>query len=106
MITTYGNEYSLMRCDDVKNMKEKSTEDKIEELDKSCSKLGNCSRCILKDDSCSDDEKTDDMNQFLQGITTTTIVMTKVEYLDTEYSYIEGETIEQPIKLNNSRYVS
>ena len=47
-----------------------------------------------------------DMNQFLQGITTTTIVMTKVEYLDTEYSYIEGETIEQPIKLNNSWTIS
>ena len=46
------------------------------------------------------------MNQFLQGITTTTIVMTKVEYLDTEYSYIEGETIEQPIKLNNSWTIS
>ena len=30
-------------------------------LDEACSRLGNCSRCILKDDSCSDDEKTDDM---------------------------------------------
>ena len=56
MITTYGNEYSLMRCDDVKNMKEKSTEDKEKELDEACRNLRSYFKCILKDDSCSDDE--------------------------------------------------
>ena len=55
------NGYSLMKGNKVKDMEEKSMEDKIEELNESCSKLGSCSRCILKDDSCSDDEKTDDM---------------------------------------------
>ena len=47
-----------------------------------------------------------DMNQFLQGITTTETIMVEVEYIDTEYSYIEGETVEQPIKLNNSWTIS
>lgn len=47
-----------------------------------------------------------DMNQFLQGITTTTIVMTKVEYLDTEYNYIDGQVIQNPIQLDNSWTIS
>ena len=47
-----------------------------------------------------------DMNQFLQGITTTETIMVEVEYIDTEYSYIEGEIVEQPIKLNNSWTIS
>ena len=55
------NGYSLIKGKGVKNMEEKSTKDKETKLDEACSRLGSCSRCILKDDSCSDDEKTDDM---------------------------------------------
>ena len=47
-----------------------------------------------------------DMNQFLQGITTTETIMVEIEYIDTEYSYIEGEIVEQPIELNNSWTIS
>ena len=39
-------------------------------------------------------------------ITTTETRMVEIEYIDTEYSYIEGEIVEQPIKLNNSWTIS
>ena len=39
-------------------------------------------------------------------ITTTETIMVEIEYIDTEYSYIEGEIVEQPIKLNNSWTIS
>ena len=47
----------------MKNMEEKSTKDKEIKLDEDCSRLGNCSRCILNDDPCEDDgkDRIDDM---------------------------------------------
>lgn len=47
-----------------------------------------------------------DMNQFLQGITSTETVMTEIEYLDTEYNYIDGQVIQNPVHLDNSWTIS
>ena len=57
------NGYSLMKGNKVKDMEEKSTKDKETKLDEACSRLGNCSRCILNDEPCEDDgkDRIDDM---------------------------------------------
>lgn len=44
----------------------------------------------------------EDMDEFLQGQSTTEEIEVVINYTETEYDYIEGEVIENPVKNNNS----
>jgi hypothetical protein len=44
----------------------------------------------------------EDMNEFLLGITTVEQIEVTVDYLETEYLYIDGEVLENPIEANTS----
>lgn len=43
-----------------------------------------------------------DINSFLGDLTTTEQITVNIDYIDTEYEYIQGTIIEEPTELNNS----
>lgn len=47
-----------------------------------------------------------DMDQFLQGITSTETIEVEVKYTDTEYKFIDGQVVDNPLELNNSWTIS
>ena len=47
-----------------------------------------------------------DMDEFLQGIVSVEQVEVQVPYLETEYKYIDGQTVSNPLELKNSWTIS